>query len=53
MSMDGTFDSEVSDETVALFLESGAGEVLTDLLVSALKDAHRFLADDMPVETHH
>ncbi|MBD9374623.1 hypothetical protein IB238_18525 [Rhizobium sp. ARZ01] len=53
MSIDGSHDGEVSGEAIALLLEGGAGEVLTDLLVSALKDAYRFLAEDMPVDTRH
>lgn len=53
MSDDGHRGNEVCDETLAQLLEAGGGELLTDLLVSALRDAHRFLADEVPTETRH
>lgn len=53
MSVDGSHDGDVSNETVALLLEGGGGEALTDLLVSALRDAFGFLAEELPLETRH
>jgi uncharacterized membrane protein len=53
MSMDGSHEGNACNEMVALLLEGGGGEELTDMLVSALRDAHRFLAEDEPVDTRH
>lgn len=52
-SEDGNRDGEISEATLAQFLEGGNGDVLTDMLVSALRDAHRFLREEMPAETRH
>lgn len=54
MSNDGSHEGEIRNETVALLLDGDGGDALTDLLVSALQDAFRFLADEAPIgETHH
>ncbi|MCV3734901.1 hypothetical protein OCK02_01690 [Rhizobium sp. TRM96647] len=52
-SDDGHGNGDISEETIARFLEGGNGEVLTDMLVSALREAHRFLGEQMPAETRH
>lgn len=53
MSEDVRHDGEVCNETLALLIEGGSGDVLTDLLVSALQDAFRILADEMPTDAYH
>jgi len=52
-SDDGQRNGEISEETIARFLEGGNGDVLTDMLVSALREAGRFLREEMPAETRH
>ncbi len=52
-SDDGTRDGEISEEMLAQFLEGGSGDILTDMLVSALREAHRFLSEEMPAQTRH
>ncbi|WP_176526684.1 hypothetical protein [Rhizobium subbaraonis] len=53
MSEDVRHDGEVCNETLALLIEGGSGDVLTDLLVSALQDAFRILVDEMPTDAYH
>ncbi|PTM96185.1 hypothetical protein [Mycoplana dimorpha] len=53
MSIDGSHEGNACNEMVALLLDAGGGEQLTDMLVSALREAHQFLAEDEPVETRH
>ena len=52
-SDDGQRNGEISEEMIARFLEGGNGDVLTDTLVSALREAGRFLRQEMPAETRH
>lgn len=48
---DGYIDPQ--DPAVALFLANYDGEELTDILVAALRDALRILADEVSLETVH
>jgi DNA-binding protein YbaB len=42
-----------SDQAIALFLQENDADRLTDILVEALNDALRILADELSPETLH
>lgn len=43
----------ISEETLAIFLESNEVDALTDILVQSLEDALRILRDEINGETIH
>ena len=45
--------NQPSDQAIALFLQEGDSDKLTDLLVEALFDALRIMDDESTVETLH
>ena len=52
MSNETTF-SQPSDQSIALFLQEGEADKLTDILVEALYEAFRILEDDVRPDTLH
>jgi hypothetical protein len=53
MSNEMDYMNQPSDQAIALFLQEGDCDKLTDLLVEALGDALRILEDDGMLETLH
>lgn len=53
MSNELEFFAGTEDYPLALYLQENGGDELTDILVTALEDAFRFLSDELASDTVH